>query len=882
MRFAWPWVLALLGLVPWVWRRQVRGGRHLAALRAATLALAVLAASGLEVLDREAPIQVVFALDRSDSVSPDQARQAEQFLQEALHFRRPQDRVGLVTFGGRAVPEQAPDAVAQLRPAQRPDPHHTDLGAAIRVSASLLTGQGVRRVVVLSDGADHSGEAVEAAREAHAEGIEVHTVPLLRPPSPELLIEQLSTPARAAPGERITAVVHLRSTVSQPAELEVRVAGKPVARRRVSVPAGRHAVPIPLRAARPGWLDVQVRAQAPQDGVAENNLGWAVIPVSGPVEVLYAGAGRVAELLRAQGIHVATVSSQQLPGNAVGLSRYAAVVLEDVSALDLARPQMEALRDYVRDLGGGLVVVGGPHSFGVGGYSRTPLEEVLPVSMEVQHRVALPSMALVLVLDTSGSMGGVGSETAKVDLAKEVAQSVVDLLQDRDLIGIIQFDQAFRWLVPLVPARDRERIVAQVARLRAGGGTDMLPALRAAYEALRRAEARVKHVILLSDGQTDPGDFERWARRMRSEGITLSAVSVGKDADVAFMRQLSSWGGGRHYHARDPYALPQIFVTEALLSARSYVVEERFVPQRRPGQLLTGIGPTPPLRGYVATSAKPASRVELVSPHADPILASWTYGLGRAVAFTSDAVPRWSVDWQSWDLFARFWSQVVRWTARVDSPPLDVYAEVRGARLQLRVDARDASGQYVDGLRVLATVSGPRASQQGVLQQTAPGWYEGEVGLESHGLYVVTVTAWQGTEVVGRQRVPATVPYPPELQDPEPDATLLARVAETGGGRVLSHPQEALAPGGQVSSYRETWPALATASLVLFLLELAARKLPAVAGLVATAMLARRPGEADSWYAEADRWRPLAGPPLDPRAEQRARLYVARLKRGGS
>lgn len=882
MRFAWPWALALLALVPWVWRRPFRGGRHLAVLRAAALALAVLGASGLEVLDREAPVQVVFALDRSDSVSPDQARQAERFLQEALRFRRPQDRVGLVTFGGRAVPEQVPDVVAQLRPTQRPDPHHTDLAAAIRVSASLLTGQGVRRVVVLSDGADHSGEALEAAREAHAAGIEVHTVPLLRPPSPELVVEQLSAPTRATPGERLTAVVHLRSTVSQPAELEVQVAGKPVARRRVALRAGRQAVAIPLVAVRPGWLDVKVRARAPQDGVAENNVGWAMIPVSGRVEVLYAGAGRVAELLRAQGMQVVTVSPQQLPGSAVGLSRYASVVLEDVSALDLARPQMEALRDYVRDLGGGLVVVGGPHSFGIGGYSHTPLEEVLPVSMEVQHRVALPSLALVLVLDTSGSMGAVGSETAKVDLAKEVAQSVVDLLQDRDLIGVIQFDQAYRWLVPLVPARDREQVVAQVARLRAGGGTDLLPALRAAYEALRRVEARVKHVIVLSDGQTDPGDFERQARRMRSEGITLSAVSVGKDADLAFMRRLSSWGGGRHYHARDPYLLPQIFVTEALLSARSYVVEERFVPQRRPGQLLRGFGPTPPLRGYVATSAKPASRVELVSPHQDPILASWTYGLGRAVAFTSDAVPRWSADWQSWDLFARFWSQVVRWTTRAESLPLDVYAEVRGARLQVRVDARDATGRYLDGLRVLATVSGPRARQQGILQQTAPGWYEGEMELDGHGLYVVTLTAWQGTEMVGRQRVPVTLPYPPELQDAEPDATLLARVAELGGGRVLSHPQEALAPGGQVSSYREGWPALATASLVLFLLELAARKLPTVASLVAAVMVARRPGQADQWYAEADRWRPLTGPPLDPQAEARARLYVARLKRGGS
>lgn len=883
MRFSWPWALVLLVLLPWVWRRGVREVRHLAALRAASLALAVLALAGMQVLERGAPVQVVFALDRSDSVLPEQVRWAEQFLREALRYRRPQDRVGLVTFGGAAVAERAPSEAVDLRPTQRPRPYDTDIGAAIRVSASLLQGEGVRRVVVLSDGADHAGEAVEAAREVHAAGVEVHVVPLLRPASAELVVEDLSVPADAAVGERVPAWVRLRSTVPQPVELELWVDGALAQRRTVRARAGRTLVGLSAVAARAGWLDLQVRARPARDGVPDNNVGRAVIPVLGPPEVLYAGAGRVADVLRAQGFVVHRVAARQLPGTAAGLARYQAVVLEDLPALGLARPQMEALRDYVRDLGGGLVVVGGPRSFGVGGYARTPLEEALPVSMEVQHRVALPSMALVLVLDTSGSMGGVGTETAKVELAKEVARSVVDLLGDRDLVGVIQFDQAYRWLVPLVPARDRDRIVAQVAGLRAGGGTDLLPALRAAYEALRTVEAQVRHVIVLSDGQTDPGDFEGWVRRMRSERITVSTVSVGKDADLAFMRALSSWGGGRHYVARDTYALPQIFVTEALLSARSYLVEERFVPQRRPGELLQGLGPLPALRGYVATSTKPAAQAELVSPHKDPILASWRYGLGRAVAFTSDAVPRWSVEWQSWPSFARFWSQVVRWAARLDRGRLDVRTELRGARLRIRLDARDEAGDYLDGLQVEGTVAGPRSSQRVELRQTRPGWYEAEAELPDAGVHTVAVTAWQGLQVLGRARVPVAVAYPHELRDPQPDPALLARVAEAGGGRVLRTPREAMSPPPDARHHRDAWPALATASVVLFLLELVARRVPAVASLVAAAAEGGRgSAPADAWYAEADRWRPLAGPPPDADTEQRARLYVARLKRGGS
>jgi Mg-chelatase subunit ChlD len=882
MRFTWPWALVLLALVPWVWRRATPGGRGFAALRAVSLCLAALALAGLQLADRGAPVQVVFAVDRSDSVLPEQARWAERFVQEALRYRRPADRVGLVTFGGEAVAERAPSETAELRPTQRPAPYHTDLGAAIRLSASLLDGEGVRRVVVLTDGGDHGGDAVQAAREARAAGVEVHAVLLPRTDLPEVVVEEVGAPPVASAGERVPVWVAVRSTVPQPVELELWADGAVVQRRTVHARAGRTVVPFSVVARQPGWLDVRVQASARQDGVVENNVGWAVVVVGGPPQVLYAGRGRVAELLQAQGFSVRSVLAHRLPGSAADLARYDAVVLEDLSALELSRPQMEALRDYVRDLGGGLVVVGGPHAFGVGGYGRTPLEEVLPVSMEVQHRVALPSMALVLVLDTSGSMGAVGTEPAKVELAKEVARSVVELLGDRDLIGILQFDQSYRWLVPLVPARDREGIVAQVARLTAGGGTDLLPALRAAYEGLRGVSAQVKHVIVLSDGQTDPGDFERWVRRMRAEGITLSTVSVGKDADVAFMSGLSRWGGGRHYLARDTQALPQIFVTEALLSSRSYLVEERFVPQRHPGEVLAGIGPVPALRGYVATSSKPAAQTELSSPHRDPILASWRYGLGRAVAFTSDAVPRWSVEWQSWPGFARFWSQVVRWAARLDSGALDARADLHGARLRLRVDARDQAGGYLDGLRVRASVAGPTSAQHLALRQTGPGWYEAEAVLQAPGLYTVTVTAQDGARVVGRSRLPVAVPYPPELQDPRADPTLLSRVAEAGGGRVLRAPEEVFRPPAEARHHRDAWPALVACSLTLFLVELVARRVPVLAGWLAAAAQRRRASTpADEWYAEADRWRPLAGPPPDPETERRARLYVARLGRHG-
>ncbi|MDR5684181.1 MAG: VWA domain-containing protein [Armatimonadota bacterium] len=884
IRFEAPWALILLVLLPVLWRaaRAARTPPRYLPLRLAAVALVVGALAGPQVVARSPRLTVVFALDRSDSIDANQAATAERFVAEAAAARRPGDRVGLVTFGGTAVVEQAPSDSFDPRPSQRPRPMETDIGAAIDAAVGALPPTGGRRIVVISDGLDHGGRALEAARSAWAAGIEVSVVPLPRRRTREVLAEEIVVPPQVRAGERFVARVLVRSNWGQMAEVELRAQGEVIRRRRAHVPVGLSAVAFPVQARSGGWLELVATVIPDRDTVWENNRAQAVVRVAGPPSVLYVGQGGLPEVLRAQGLGVRRTSAERLPARPSALAGYDAVVLEDVTATVLSRAQMEALRDYVRDLGGGLVAVGGPRSYGVGGYAKTPLEEALPVTMDVRHRVALPSMAIVLVLDTSGSMAGLGAETAKVELAKETAQSVIDLLAERDLIGVIQFDQEYRWLVPLTEARHRERIIDQVARLRAGGGTNMWPPLAGAREALAGVDVKVKHVIVLSDGHTDPGDFERLARQMRSERMTVSTVSVGKDADVKFMTSLAAWGGGRHYVARDVYSIPQIFVAEAMVATRAYLVEERFVPRREATDLLAGLGEVPALRGYVATSPKPSAEVHLRSAQRDPILATWRYGLGRAVAFTSDAVPRWSVEWHRWREFARFWSRTVRWTMRPVGGTLDVHTAWEGASLHVAVDARDADGDYLDGLSVGAVVAGREATALH-LRQTGPGWYEGRVPLDGPGLYALAVTARSGPRVIATETLPVVLSYSPELRDVGADGSLLARIAEVGGGSVLLRPADAMRRARAGRDVRETWPLLATAALGLFLLEVAARRLPVVGAVVGAAVLRLRrrlaSPQADAEYAQADRWMvPGAQGRSDASGEELARLYIARLK----
>ena len=272
------------------------------------------------------------------------------------------------------------------------------------------------------------------------------------------------------------------------------------------------------------------------------------------------------EWLTRQGLRVDVRTPDEVPTLPAALVPYGSVVLDDIGASDLSGAQQEALQTFVGALGGGLVAVGGPHSYGVGGYAGTPLETILPVRMDVRQQTALPTVAVVLVLDTSGSMEAFGSELAKEDLAKEIASSTIDLLSEHDQIGVITFDQTYRWLVPPTEARFKDRILDEVARISAGGGTLMYPPLVGAERFLVKSPAKVRHVIVMSDGLTDPGDFHTLVSQMAREKLTVSTVAIGSDADLTFMRNVARWGNGRSYVAKDFYDIPEIFTTEALLA----------------------------------------------------------------------------------------------------------------------------------------------------------------------------------------------------------------------------------------------------------------------------------------------------------------------------
>jgi len=891
LRFGTPAALVLLALLPVVaaMARRRATPRLALALRLAALALMIVALAAPSLAVRGGDLSVVFAVDRSDSISAGQQAAAQEFVRSAAAHRRPGDHVGLVTFGANALIEELPGPHPQLAFTTQPEAGATDIGLAIRTAISALPPDGARRIVLLSDGNDNRGGWADALALAQSEKVDVSVVPLEAGRTREVLVDDVAAPAEVLPGEQFAVKVAVAATAPATVDLTVTDGADVIARRHLDLHPGRTIVTLPQVARTEGLLHYTASLSAAPDETDANNRADAVVLVRGAPVVWYAARqpGPLVRMLAAQGVRIRVTAPEALPVSPAGYRGVAAVILDDVPAIWLSAAQMAALRDYVGRLGGGLLAVGGPHSFGAGGYAGTPLEEALPVTMDVRHRLAIPSMAIVLVIDTSGSMGSFGTQLAKVELAKETAQSVIDLLGERDIIGVISFDQEPRWLVAPTQARNRDRVMDQVSRVQAGGGTNMHPALGLAYEYLRTSAAKVRHVIVLSDGQTDPGDFQGLLTRMASEKITVSSVAIGADADENLMRNVARWGGGRYYAARDLYSIPQILTAEALIASRAYIVEARFTPQVSRAGLVDDLA-LPPLRGYVATAPKPAAAVHLLSPQDDPVLAAWQYGVGRAVAFTSDATARWGAAWISWTDVGRFWSRLVRWAGQGEADDLQVTVDRHADAAVVIADVVAADGTPQDGLTAQATLSGP-AGAQVPLVETAPGRYEGSFRHVTPGAYAVTVVA---QDAHGRERVRTSgfvVPYSPELRDLTVNRPLLARLAEATGGRFLDDPQSAVAPVRASRAAADAWPALAGTALGVFVAEIAVRRLPAISQHLAAlagavrARVARAPSaaeiEEERQYAEADRWKfvePDAA--ASESMEQAARLYIARLR----
>ncbi|MGB9887147.1 MAG: VWA domain-containing protein [Moorellales bacterium] len=804
-----------------------------------TLLVAVLSGPHLvTTVDRQA---VIFALDASASVGSER-RSAEDWVRQALEAKPKEALAGVVAFGRQALVEEPLGPSPSFRRVQTdPGAAASSVGEALKLARALLPGEARRRVVLLTDGRDTGGDAAAVARELNRDGVRVDVVPVGRQAQEDIRLEAFTLPARARTGEVTSVQACLSTRQAGRVTLVLSRDGELVGSWEVRLEPGENRLVFPVAVGPAGLHRYRLSLAAPggQDAFPANNELGAAQQVAGPPRVLVVtrdpGEAKplVASLEATGEVEIEATGPDGVPPDALDLAAHQAVFLVNVPAYALGEKVMAAIETYVRDGGGGLVMVGGPDSFGPGGYAGTPVERALPVKMQISGRGEMPSLGLVLVIDKSGSMAEVAGGGEKISLAKEAAARAVEMLTDRDQAGVLAFDSQPWWVVPLAPVADKESLKEQIGRLYAEGGTEIYPALAGAYEALRRARVQVKHIILLTDGiSASGGPYLDLMEAMRAEGITLSAVAVGMGADAGMLQALAELGRGRFYATADAASIPSIFTKETVMAARAYAVNEEFYPRvAAASELVEGLGQVPPLRGYVTVSPKDLARTVLVSHRGDPVLAAWQYGLGRAVAWTPDAGGRWSTAWADSQAFPRLWGRVLSWILpALEASPLQVQAEVAGeaaGEQAISIRVHDP-GRWEEVRRLEAVLTGPdNVARRVPLVPAGPGRYVARAEA-APGAYTVAVVAGGKGEGEGEvlAQTGLVVPYPEEYRETGLDLEALAAVARAGGGEVLTDPAAVFAPNlPPVRASRDLSLSLLAVAAVVWVLDVADRRL---------------------------------------------------------
>jgi Mg-chelatase subunit ChlD len=822
------------------------------ALRCSTLTCLVLALAGAQMVTLTDNVTVVFLMDRSLSTGGDSQGWQRRFAGDALAHRDRKDQFGIVLFGKDSRVELA--CAPHDRRAVEPftavvDRSASSMTSALRFAATTFPGNTASRLVVLSDGQTTESETGEEAAALAAAGIEVWTVPLPDSQVKDLLISRLEAPNQIAVDEPFVLRTVIESAGISEAELLLSANGQPRERLRLKLRDGPNLFLIPQRVTDVGPVRYEARVLAAGDERQENNKGEALL-VAGQKQSVWvlrasSGPGTLVPMLRRAGIQARAVTVAELPRRVGAWRDVSALVIEDVSAIDWSLDLQKVVSLLVREGGMGLLMLGSDATFGVGGYQHTAIEPLLPVNLAVRRPKDMPLAALVQCLDKSGSMSG-----RPIEMAREAAIAAGGTLSERDLLGVVGFDEAATWVYDFQEKGDGTEFQKGVGSLRAGGGTDLFPALREALDELEGAEAALKHIIVLSDGAVAPADFDSLMREAAAHHVTVSAVALGSGADLTFLTELTRKGKGRLYVAPEANAgspLPQIFIRETLLATGSGIndkpTEVRPSSQAAGSPLLQGLlfQGTPPLLAYNMTSSRGGTASTLLqSPKKDPILAVGRAGLGKTAAWTSDLGGAWAASWTATPgaRGASLLETLLLRTVRSVNAVGDLSQRSRGNQLEARAQSlgdlstialRLTSREPLKGPVKAVVVNSRGESVEAVLHPETPFLATGSVQVTEPGSSVIFAQDPDGQLLA---RCNLSVPLTPEFAKLGTDRELLKELAQRSSGRFDASPADVFrAPLHPFPVRTPLGFDLIRGAILLLLLEIAVRRLPVPRGV---------------------------------------------------
>jgi Ca-activated chloride channel family protein len=831
-------LIPALGWVFWLAMKsdvQISAWRRWLAVIIRTLVVVALvfALAGLQWLLPVEGMNVFYLLDRSDSIPAPQQETVKNYVNKSAAFKRNADKAGVIVFGSEASIESMPNSAVDLQKVQAVvGTERTDLAAAIRLGTAAFPEHGQKRLVLMSDGNENIGDAMSAVMAGKELGLSVDVLEMGVSRANDVSVEKVQMPAKVKKGQAFEVKIFIQADQAQRATVRLYRKNQFLGEQKgVQLSAGKNLFTFPQTLTEPDFYNYDVQVDAPGDPLPQNNRATGFTTVRGEPRILIVSADpeqdkQLAAALQSSRHDLKLVGVNAFPSTLAEMQSYDAIFISNVAAGDLGTDRQKLLESAVRDFGVGLVCVGGDQAYAAGGYRGTPLESTLPVSMELDSKKVLPSGAVVLVMH--GMEFGNGDQ-----VARDCAQGVLAALGPGDEMGVTLWDGNEHWLFELQKVGNKKALMQKIAGMNQGDLGSFQNILQMSHDALLNSHANLKHIIVFSDG--DPGaPSQALMQQIVSDRITVSTVLISGHSPPDTMMFMATEGKGRFYNVTSPNELPQIFLKETAVILKSAIYEDPFKPQvRSQTELIRGIAASdyPTLLGNVATSEKPRAETPLLTDKGDPLLAHWNYGLGHAVAFTSDAKAKWGKMWLNWDKYRQFWSQIGQWSLRgIENADFTTDVNVDKGQGVINVEALDSQGNYKNFLDLQTVVVSPKGEHQTVrLEQTGPGHYEARFPTKDVGAYMLNLMQMKGTNVQAYQSVGASVNYSPEFTASEPNHSLLRRIVESTGGKILDVDDPSINPfehdRRKTFQPRDLWETLLKLAIIMFVADVGVRRI---------------------------------------------------------
>lgn len=795
--------------------------------------LLILALGNITVNLKGRNISTVFLLDVSESVG-DFEESGKDFISTALEEMPRGNKAGVVLFGDNSKVDKVLNRKKEYKSInENLIVTATNIQEAVESALSLFERGGSKRIVLITDGEENQGDILKSIPLINEQKIDFKVYKITGEKGNEVYVDSVKVPDNISVGEEFSVSIDIKSNYATNAKLSLFSGRTKVGEQEVQIQKGKNSFVFKDKQDSGGFKGYRVLIEADEDtNKANNEYSTFTNVMDKPTILLINGikgdSTALENILVNSGANIKKISPGASPSTLNELLEYKTVLLNDVHKDDLTNGFMENIEAYVRDYGGGLVTFGGEDSYALGGYKDTALEKVLPVYMDKRGKNEVPSISINLIIDKSGSMSSEGGGVSKLTLAKEAAMKALENLREVDEISVIAFDDTYDVVVPLQKVGDKEAIKELISGIQIRGGTSIYPALEQGYNTQLESNAKIKHTILLTDGQDGYGydNYVNLIQGFNDNNITLSTVAVGEGANADLLNQLASIGRGRSYYTDIYTDIPRIFAKEVLLSAGTYIINEEFTPKILSNhEILAGVKTSdgmPSLLGYIGTSIKENAVEILSSSHDEPILAAMQYGIGRTASFTSDVNGQWSKNYLSWEYGPQLIKNMVYFT-------IPKYGE--DGYLNITQEGNEAKIEfYNDNISKDAKVNGIYNGENGEegefdLTQVEPGKFSANVPLNSLGFYNFNIREEENGEITNNYKGAFALQYSDEYKFNTNSEKLDVVVKETKGS-FINKPEEVF-EGKLQREYKKInlTNSLLVLSLLLFMLDIAYRRL---------------------------------------------------------